>query len=63
MVQGSSFGSVSLLRSLFVGDFNDVLLVVAEDMENVMKYATMNLMILLSPCAFIAGVGWFKLGH
>ncbi|CUA69523.1 Protoporphyrin uptake protein 1 [Saccharomyces cerevisiae S288c] [Rhizoctonia solani] len=31
-------------------------LLVAEDMESVMKYATMNLMILLSPCAFIAGV-------
>ncbi|KAG8713964.1 hypothetical protein FRC11_010356 [Ceratobasidium sp. 423] len=31
-------------------------LVVAEDMESVMKYATMNLIILLSPCGFIAGV-------
>ncbi|CAE6472591.1 unnamed protein product, partial [Rhizoctonia solani] len=31
-------------------------LIVAEDMGNVMKYATMNLVILLSPCAFIAGV-------
>ncbi|CAE6477716.1 unnamed protein product [Rhizoctonia solani] len=31
-------------------------LLVAEDMESVMKYATMNLVILLSPCGFIAGV-------
>ncbi|CAE6532335.1 unnamed protein product [Rhizoctonia solani] len=31
-------------------------LIVAEDMGNVMKYATMNLIILLSPCGFIAGV-------
>ncbi|KAJ1302857.1 hypothetical protein OPQ81_003159 [Rhizoctonia solani] len=31
-------------------------LLVAEDMGSVMKYATMNLIILLSPCGFIAGV-------
>ncbi|KAF8753672.1 RTA1 protein [Rhizoctonia solani] len=31
-------------------------LIVGEDMGSVMKYATMNLIILLSPCGFIAGV-------
>ncbi|CUA71986.1 putative protein C17G6,02c [Schizosaccharomyces pombe 972h-] [Rhizoctonia solani] len=31
-------------------------IVYANDPDNVMKYATMNLIILLSPCAFIAGV-------
>ncbi|KDN39359.1 hypothetical protein RSAG8_08876, partial [Rhizoctonia solani AG-8 WAC10335] len=43
-------GSVCYAGGLFLR------LIVAEDMESVMKYATMNLIILLSPCAFIAGV-------
>ncbi|EUC56584.1 RTA1 domain protein [Rhizoctonia solani AG-3 Rhs1AP] len=43
-------GSASYGAGLFLR------LLVAEDMESIMKHATMSLVILLSPCAFIAGI-------